>query len=568
MNSFERRSCGLLLPIFSLPGPGRLGGLGAEAGRFIDFLAEAGLRWWQMLPINPIDAFHSPYSSCSTFAGEPLYINLDELVVERLLDPPDLEKWREESGPEIDPSRADYAFAASIRKPLFRKAFERYRAGIGGERYRAAEETFERENAFWLDDHALFRTLADRFGTDAWNRWPEPYRRREEPALKEVRRLSEEKLAFVRFLQLLFDTQWRAFKDQAHQRGVNLLGDVPIYVGSASADTWTHPELFHLAPDGQLKRISGAPADAFNPDGQRWDSPLYNWPRHEATGFDWWIRRLGKSLSFFDAVRLDHFIGYYNFYSFPFTPVDSANAERSSASLTAEEAAAFDSESFDGLSPTTPVDRFGGFWAEGPAEKLLDAVFARFPHLSFIAEDLGVMTPGVHALRDHYELPGMEVLQFSFDGRREGSPDPIPGWPEHSVAYTGTHDTQTVRGWLEELRAASEEFAVDYRFVAQTLWEHLPEEEKRAGHYDRSCNREEVNSDDLTRLVLGALRGVMNSRSTAALFPVQDILGLGSEARINSPGHRENNWLWRLAPGVLNDTIKDRLRGLIEESGR
>ena len=514
-----------------------------------------------MLPINPIDAFHSPYSSCSTFAGEPLYINLEELVEERLLDPSDLTVWREEPEPERDLSQADYAFAASIRRPLYRKAFERYRSGRGGERFRAAEEAFERQNAFWLDDHALFRTLADRFGTDDWSCWPESYRRRDTSALEEVRRTSGEELAFVRFLQLLFDTQWRAFKERAHQQGISLLGDVPIYVGAASADTWTHPELFHLDPDGCLKRISGAPADSFNPNGQRWNSPLYHWPRHEATGFDWWIRRLEKSLSFFDAVRLDHFIGYYNFYSFPFAPSDSPEA-----ALTAEEAA--DTDRFDGLIPTTQVDQFGGFWAEGPAEKLLDAVFAHFPRSSFIAEDLGVMTPGVHALRDHYELPGMEVLQFSFDGRREGAPDPIPGWPERSAAYTGTHDTQTIRGWLEELRTMSGEGAVDYRFVAQTLWEHLSEEEKRAGHYDRSCDRDGVNPDDLARLARGAVRGVMNSRSTAALFPVQDILGLGSEARVNSPGHSKNNWLWRLAPGMLNDEIKDRLRGLIEESGR
>lgn len=519
----NQRSGGVLLPMFSLPGAPFMGGLGAGAERFASFLADSGCRWWQMLPVTPIDPFHSPYSSCSAFAGETLFIDLDELYRDGLLDRADCVAAAE-SGQNAPPDTVDYQRAREVRFPLWLKAFERFRRGEGGKRYRESAERFFSQNDYWLDDFSLFRVLADRFGTDAWSRWPTEFRRRNTLALENVRRELAEKLAFVRFLQLVFDEQWSAFKSRCQSLGIRLLGDVPIYVAASGAETWSRPELFLIDPDGAMERVSGAPADAFNPDGQRWNSPLYRWDRLESERFDWWLRRIGKTLERFDAVRLDHFIGFYNFYSFP--------ADEAARAKYQTEADAADA----GLMPVTKIDGHGGFWSKGPAEKLLDALFARFDSGAFIAEDLGVMTEGVHDLRNHYALPGMEVLQFSFDGRHEGAPDPMAAWPARSVACTGTHDTQTIRGWLESLRSPETAENVDYSFVARTLWEHLPEEEHRAGHYDRSQNRSAVLPDDLARLARGAIRGVLNSAGTLALVPMQDWLGLDSSARMNFPG--------------------------------
>lgn len=551
----NQRSGGVLLPMFSLPDAPWMGGLGAGAERFASFLADSGCRWWQMLPVTPIDPFHSPYSSCSAFAGETLFIDLDELYRDGLLDRADCVAVKE-AGQNAPPDTVDYQRARQVRFPLWQKAFERYRRGEGGERYRDSAERFFSLNDDWLDDFALFRVLANRFGTDAWSQWPTEFRRRNVSALAFVRRESAEKLAFVQFLQLVFDTQWSAFKSRCRRQNVRLLGDVPIYVGAAGAETWSRPDLFFMSADGVMERVSGVPADAFNPNGQRWNSPLYRWDRLEQEHFDWWLRRIGKTLERFDAIRLDHFIGFYNFYSYP-----TDEAARAKYRTESDAAAA-------GLLPVTSIDAQGGFWAKGPAEKLLDTLFARFAPSAFIAEDLGVMTKGVHDLRDRYALPGMEVLQFSFDGRRDFAPDPTAAWPTRSVACTGTHDTHTVRGWLESLLSPEKAGNVDYSFVARTLWEHLPDEEHFVGHYNRSRDRLTVLPDDLARLTRGAIRGVLDSASSLALVPMPDWLGLDSSARMNFPGKSENNWRWRLTGERLDAELSEKIRRQMEESGR
>lgn len=548
----NQRSCGVLLPMFSLPGNPFMGGLGDGADSFALFLEKSGCRWWQMLPVTPVDPFHSPYASCSAFAGETLFIDLDALYRQGLLDESDIIDAKR-SAADADRSTADYLRAREIRFPLWRKAFDRFQRRVGGGLYRLHAERFFHENAFWLDDFALFRVLADRFGTDAWSVWPVEFRRRDAAALDAVRAEESEKLQFVRFLQLVFDVQWAAFKRRCGEHSVRLLGDVPIYIGAAGAETWSRPELFLMDADGVMERVSGAPADAFNPDGQRWNSPLYRWDKLQEEGFDWWVKRIGKTLERFDAVRLDHFIGFYNFYSFPATPRDRLKP------LTADEPTG-------GLVPATPIDENGGFWAKGPGENLLDTLFARFQSGAFLAEDLGVMTKGVHDLRDRYALPGMEVLQFSFDFKNEG--DPVNGWPVRSVACTGTHDTQTTRGWLESLLKPEKPLPVDYSFVARTLWEHLPEEEHRAGHYDRTCDPASAGPDDLDRLVRGAIRSVLNSASSLALVPMQDLLGLDDSARMNFPGKSEGNWRWRLSSQLPLDEVSAALRRLAAETNR
>ena len=536
-----QRSAGILLPLFSLPGTPWTGSLGRGARAFADFLVSAGCRWWQMLPIGPIDMCNSPYSSASAFAGETLYLDIDELIEEGLLDPADRPALSGESPSLSSVRSADYPKARRFRTELWRKAFSRYRAGNGGARYRAREEAFFAENRFWLDDYALFRVLSGRFGTNSWPTWPEEFRSRRSEALECAAREEADQIAYHRFTQLIFDTQWTSLKEYCNTRGVALLGDVPIYVGGASADTWANRDLFLLDAGGQPVRISGAPADAFNPDGQRWDSPLYNWDRLRETGYGWWLHRLGKTLSRFDAVRLDHFIGFYNYYSFPVEKRDRSLPLRPD-------------EPTGGLTPSTKIDTDGGFWTAGPREDFLDTVFARFPKEAFIAEDLGVMTPGVHALRDHYALPGMRVLVFSYENRSPDDPDPMGLAPAVSVACSGTHDTQTVRGWLEEIRRPDTPIPVSYQDVSRLFSRFLT-----SGGGPQAAPAPEETPDP-GRLTLGAVRDVLASPAETALVPIQDFLGLGDEARINFPGKSENNWLWRLGETDLTPELAGSIR--------
>ena len=545
--TLTQRTAGILLPLFSLPGTPWTGTLGRGARGFADFLARAGCRWWQMLPIGPIDGFHSPYSSVSAFAGETLYLDLDELADQGLLDRADLPAPDREPAPAGGIRKADYETARAARTALRRKAFARYRARQGGEAYRAREEAFYAENRFWLDDYTLFRVLAEKFGTSDWPRWPEEYRDRAPDALGAARREAAEEIALHRFTQLVFDTQWRALKEYCSTRGVMILGDVPIYVGMASADTWSNRGLFRLDAQGRPIRISGAPADAFNPDGQRWDSPLYDWDRLAETGYTWWLRRLGKTLSRFDAVRLDHFIGFYNYYSFPVEKRDRAMPIRPD-------------EPTGGLVPSTPIDPDGGFWTAGPREDFLDTVFAHLPKRAFIAEDLGVMTPGVHALRDHYDLPGMNVLLFTYEGLSGADPDPMESVRPVAVACTGTHDTETVRGWLDDLRAPNPLNPTSYAYIAETFRRHLTDEEKKRTDPGRMTNPAEAAPRDLDLLTRCGVREVLASPAETALVPIQDFLALDNRARINFPGRSDNNWLWRLGEGTLTEELANTIR--------
>ncbi len=546
--TLQKRSCGVLLPLFSLPGTPLIGTLGRVANQFASFLADTGFSWWQMLPITPIDPFHSPYSSCSAFAGETLFLDLEDFVREGLLEQEDLDNSKRHavSSWEGIPHQVNYARARQIAIPLYQKAYDHYKKGEGGKKYRQREESFREENSDWLDDFVLYRLLSLRFGTENWSRWPEPYRTRDQSALKELRFLVRDALERKKFLQLVFDVQWSEFKDHCHRSGIQLLGDVPIY--AAGAETWVHPELFLLNDDGGLARIAGAPADAFNPDGQRWNLPVYNWQKMEENQFDWWVRRIGKTLSRFDAVRLDHFIGFYNYYSFP--PLVPGVEPFPGEDLTF------------GLTPATEIDDQGGFWTMGPGEKLLDTLFDRFDKSRFIAEDLGVMTPGVHQLRDHYELPGMEVLVFSFDGRKGNSPDPMKNWRSRSVACTGTHDTETILGWLKSIRKGAID-SVDFDYILRTLASYIP---------NASVPKTPVSNEDLTQLVEGAIRGVMQSQSILALFPFQDLLALDDSARMNFPGRSEGNWSWRFVPELreefLSPPFQEKIRVMIRQSGR
>ncbi|MGL4942387.1 MAG: 4-alpha-glucanotransferase [Thermoguttaceae bacterium] len=513
--NLSTRSSGVLLHLSSLPGPPFCGSLGASARQFVDFLHEGHFRWWQMLPINPIDECHSPYSSASSFAGDTLYIDLEDIVNEGLLDHDDI-TWQ----PSVSKTRALFAAARDFRQTKWRKAFERFREGRGGEKYRNHYEAFAAESP-WLASHAIFAALAEKFGTRQWSQWNDATLRRPTPQrLAEVSRELEDEIAYHLFLQCVFDFQWQQLKRYCHERNVGLIGDVPIYVAGASVDTWANPTLFQIEPDGHLERVAGVPADAFNPDGQRWNAPLYRWEEHASTGYAWWIDRLKTCFRRFDAVRLDHFIGFYNYFSLPVEP--------------------------------TPNDP--GAWIPGPGAALFDAVKTGLPNAQLIAEDLGVLKEGVTNLRQQFGLPGMKVYQFQFDFR--ANTNPIDSCDPNTVVCTGTHDTNTLSAWLDEVAAdrLKPEPFWDWNFL-WSQWKSFvagtPEWHQRFGGVPRpdgSPRHAPSEPAPMTRqtVLWSIIESVLHSPGNVAIFPMQDILGLGGTARMNFPGHVDDNWLWRM----------------------
>lgn len=641
------RSSGALAPLFSLPGVRDVGSLGRCARRFVDDLAESGQRWWQMLPINPVDRFGSPYAGRSAFAGEALYLDLEELRDEKLLDDADIEaawllptnaeklnaannlkkepksiqnfdsskvspnKLYDEASELVDPrsEEIDYAAAFETRRPLWEKAFKRYQNGDGGEKYRAQEERFRAENAFWLENYVLFQTAVEAFGTSDWSRWPAEIRRREPAALAKFAEENAEKLEFLRFLQLVFDVQWSDLRDYCRQKSVRLFGDVPIYVGKSSADVWAFPDLFEVDADGRVIREAGVPADDFNPDGQRWGSALYRWTRHRETGFAWWRKRMQKTIARFDVVRLDHFIGFYNFYSFPGEGAESETAKNGADNAAsnplispndanfAKNVAQLDASNKLEIpnNAETPKKIYEDGWEPGPQEAFFDAIFAEIPREAFVAEDLGVMNDGVCRLRDRYELPGMKVLQFSFDNVKIDpetaiAPNPLDYWTENYVAYAGTHDAAPILGWLADVEKyggknwASLDFAgitnvlARYRrpddVPAAILGDETAEKSAEKAPIDDSgptlgvSKRVVPLSPEVANLRTAALRAVAESKCRLAIFPLQDVVGLSNDSRINFPGVGVGNWTWRLADSALTPEIKAEWRRVTVESGR
>lgn len=574
------RSSGVLLPLFAIPGGPDLGTLGKSALRFLDFLKNAKQTVFQTLPINPTDEAGSPYAGRSAFAGEPLYLDLEELRDEGLIADV-LEEERASSSPKTVRTWArdvvDYPRAVARRKPLWNEAFQNYRDKRGGKKFRDQEERFRAENAFWLDDFALFQTAAERFETFKWAKWPEEIRRRDPNALKRFQKENADAYERAIFLQLVFDSQWRDFKNQCRERGVELFGDLPIYVGKESADVWANPELFMVDRDGRILREAGSPPDDYNPDGQRWSSPTYRWSRHFETNFDWWKKRMTKTIERFDTVRLDHFIGFYNYYAFPGVdarPEDDAlwREEREKARQYA----------------THPDDDYEDGWTPGPQEKFFDAIFEVAPREALVAEDLGVMNQGVRDLRDSLDLPGMRVLQFSFDSVAPGDPDPTREWPLRSVAYTGTHDGAPIVGWIDDVRRYGKRFwkTLDFDAVRDVLIRckrpyDLPAPSRPTSllarlrdlfrkdrpilgiaQYDRPA--------PLTVLELHApaLRSVASAQSYLAVFPIQDVLGLPNSSRINFPGVSVRAWEWRLPQGLLSPDVADFLAKITTETDR
>ena len=488
---FHRRSSGILLHITSLPGPHGSGDLGPESHRFVKFLADAGQSWWQTLPIGPpgrAPAF-SPYDSPSAFAGSPWLVSLEVLARRGLLGRHDL---RPADG--LSSRQVNFQATLSFREARLREAFANFQRsrGEGGRAFRK----FCEANADWLDDFALFMALRRVSGGKPWTEWEKGIRIRNPSALRAVRERLANEIAAHRFVQFEFDRQWRELRRQAQRRGIGLIGDLPIFAAHDSADVWSHPELFQLDGRGEPRRVSGYPPDRFNRNGQHWGHPQYDWAAHERTRFAWWVRRFERMFDLFDAVRIDHFLGFTRTWSIP------ARARNARA----------------------------GRWVKTPGAKLFAAVESRLGPQPMIAEDLGHVTAADIRLRDAFGFAPMRILQFGF-GTEPGSAEHLPhNYARLCAAYTGNHDNNTIVGWFRELSAAQEERALT----------HLGED------------REAIHTN--------AIRVVMASPANLVVFPMQDVLGLNQRARMNKPGTAQGNWSWRLPAMNLASVSRQLLR--------
>lgn len=479
----NKRSAGILLHPTSLPGPHGIGELGAEALRFVEFLEAAGQRLWQILPLGPTDSGGSPYSSYSAFAGNPLLVSTES-----------------GSGGDANASgeRVDYPAVTASKTQRLREMYARSKPGKG-------LQEFREEHRGWLGDYALFAALKEEFGGEPWSRWDAKLARREPASLKRAMRELEEEIHYHEYVQYVFFRQWGEVKRAANEAGIEVVGDIPIFVSHDSADVWANQELFHLDERGEPAVVAGVPPDYFSETGQRWGNPLYDWERSRETGYAWWIERVRMALTLCDAVRMDHFRGFESYWEIP------TNEE------TAE----------------------NGRWVEGPGAELFETLRKKLGtggELPLIAEDLGEITPAVEALRREANLPGMKVLQFAFsDPENPFLPHNYDG-PDY-VAYTGTHDNDTTAGWWSS--ASPEERAFARRYLG----------------------REYVSIWDFIRLAYSSTAG-------RAIVPMQDALELGSEARMNTPGTASGNWSWRMDAAALTPELAERLRSLADTYGR
>ncbi len=477
----DQRTSGILLHITSLPSAFGIGDLGPAAYAFVDLLAASGQRYWQVLPLNPTDpAFgNSPYSSASAFAMEPLLISPDRLVECGYLHEDDIAGY-----PSLTGTHIDYATVGAAKRAILELAWTRFQQSAHDSRF----HDFCREHAVWLNTYVLFVALKRESTGRVWNQWENGLRTRDSEALKAARDRHADALERERFFQFLVFQQWFDLKRYANERGVLLVGDVPIYVNYDSVDVWSNPSLFKLDEQYRPRVVAGVPPDYFSKTGQLWGNPVYDWAALQASGFEWWMGRLGHTLHLFDKVRIDHFRGLVAYWEVPFGDKTAVN----------------------------------GVWQAVPSEDFFTVLRGRFPGLPIIAEDLGVITEDVAAVRERFGFPGMKLVIFAFDEDNPNHPYLPHNIESNTVAYTGTHDNNTARGWYEhEADEATRE-----RLQAYVGHRVTPESVHR----------------DLARLV-------MMTASRTAIIPMQDVLGLGAEARMNVPSTPNGNWTWRLHSG-------------------
>ncbi|MFO7155493.1 MAG: 4-alpha-glucanotransferase [Pseudomonadota bacterium] len=479
----DRRASGILLHPTSLPGPHGCGDVGRPADAFLDWLKRARQSIWQMLPIGPVGFGNSPYSTHSSFAGNTLLISLERLEEEGWLDP-------EDPPARLPRGRVDYAATARHRRRRLLRAYARFR---NQRRPPDFEDFLERERS-WLDDFALYSAIKDHHRGQAWVRWPEELRRRDPAALGAFRRAEPEAIEFHAFCQWIFDRQWEDLRTRCADAGVTLVGDLPIFLAHDSADVWAHPELFFLDGDGMPTVVAGVPPDYFSRTGQRWGNPLYRWDVLQQTGFSFWVERMRHALRRFDLLRLDHFIGFVRYWEIPATAETAAD----------------------------------GIWRPVPGYELFDTLRRALgvSRLPFIAEDLGEVSEDVFALRDAYELPGIRVLQFAFGDDPQADSFKPHNYVQRAVVYTGTHDNDTLLGWLRDPGGEGRP--------------RTPEQAER----ERSFALRYLGTTP-GRFVWDAIRATLMSVANFTIFPLQDVLELGSAARMNRPGTLAGNWEWR-----------------------
>ena len=498
----DRRASGVLLHLTSLPGPHGNGDLGVEAHRFVDWLQHAEQTYWQMLPVGPCGNGNSPYSAQSAFAGDPLLIALAPLVERGWLRSSELE------GVSFPNERVDYAASERFRARALRLAFDRARGTLD-------LRGFRERNRSWLEDYALFRAVKRAHNDAEWTSWPAELRDRDPQALSDARRELADEVEYRCFEQYLFDEQWTALRGYAHAKGVSLVGDIPIFLAHDSADVWQHRELFYLDERGQPTVVSGVPPDYFSETGQRWGNPLYRWDVLREQGYRFWIDRMRAMLTRFDVIRLDHFIGFHRYWEVPGSEKTAVN----------------------------------GRWCAGPGSPLFQTLAAELGTLPLIAEDLGAVTPEMKALRDEFELPGMRILQFAF-GTDTSANDFLPhNYPRNTVVYTGTHDNDTVVGWFE----AREELASGSESSTRSP-EQVRKEQRATLRYLGAADGSNIHWD--------MIRLCLMSVADTAIFPLQDLLGLGSDARMNRPGQAKGNWEWRALAGATTQALAERFADL------
>lgn len=491
------RRNGMLLPIASLPSPYGIGGFSKEAYEFIDLLEETGQKLWQILPLGPTSYGDSPYQSFSTFAGNPYFIDLDTLAEKGWLT----KEACEASDYGDNESYIDYGRIYNSRFVLLKQAFLNSDI-LSDEKF----TEFCKANQHWLPDYALYMALKNQNDGKSWIEWEEEIRLRKPEAVEYYKKELEEECNFYEFLQYEFHEQWTKVKEYAHEKGIQIVGDVPIYVAFDSADTWANPELFQLDEKNLPLGVAGCPPDAFSATGQLWGNPLYNWAYHKKTGYDWWLKRIAYCFDLYDIVRIDHFRGFDEYYSIPYGDETAVN----------------------------------GHWEKGPGMDLFDTVKEKLGELDIIAEDLGFLTESVFQLLKDSGYPGMKVLQFAFDPS-EDSDYLTYKYQRNCVVYTGTHDNDTTAGWFEKLSDGDKEVALRYMNSFYT-----PKEEQ---HWD---------------LIALAMR----STADTCIIPVQDFLGLGSEARINMPSMLGDNWKWRMTKGAFSEELKEKIRRMTKLYGR
>ena len=495
-----KRYSGILLHVTSLPSKYGVGDMGSFAYAFVDFAVSSGQKYWQILPINPTDGINgnSPYSCSSAFAGNPLLISPEMMVIEGFLQASDLKITL----PSAD-GKVDYAFVGAFKEKIFNAAYRRIQKSMDRKDF----DAFLEAHSYWLEDFALFSVIKSLQGGRCWNEWPKALRTRQPRALEEFTRRHISELERAKFIQYLFFRQWHKLKDYANSKGLDIIGDIPIYVNYDSVEVWCHPSFFKIDGEGQLKFISGCPPDYFSRTGQRWGNPVYDWANLKKAKYGWWVDRIAHDLQMFDYLRIDHFRGFAGFWQIP----------------AHEKLAVF------------------GRWVKGPGADFFKVLAKRFKSLPIIAEDLGEITPDVVDLMKKFNFPGMRVLLFAFNGDINGNPHVPANYPVHCVAYTGTHDNNTIQGWYHKEAKPHEKAN-----IAKVL-------------------QRKFTPQDLHWAMIEVL---MKSRAETVIVPMADYLGLREEGRMNTPATKVNNWQWRLKANALTTRLAQKIARITRKTDR